>query len=97
MKQKHWTPHVDDIEPNGISDFDIDVLMALFCKIMQRMERSMARKGWYDMADFEYAQQADCVEYKLTIEKYPHAGAQQWTGLFEAPGKSMKIFGTLEP
>ncbi len=100
MKTKYWKPQIDDIEAQGVSDFDQEALMTLFCSIMQKMDRSMARKAWFDMEDFDYAHKADCIGYTLTIEKYPHAGANQWTGIFETKyasmPKSMKIFGTLE-
>jgi hypothetical protein len=96
-KKMYWKPSVDDIQNNGCDEHEVEMLCDIFERRMQEMASTLLRKGWYHLEDFSDAQTRGIAEFTLTMEKYPHADAEQWIGIFEAEGKKLRLFGMLDP
>ena len=97
MSKEFWKASIDDIENTGCTEKEVEALGDAFCYVMKSLARTLARKAEFHLEDFRASKERGLVEFMLTIEKYPHAGAEQWTGVFEAAGKTVKMFGTLTP
>ena len=96
MSKRYWKAHVDDVQNTNVDSSDEEYLLDVFCRQMKELATTLARKAWFDLADFKQSHEIGCSEYKLTMEKYTGAGAEQWEGLFEGPNCSLRVFGTLE-
>jgi len=97
-RKMFWKPAIDDVQNKGCSYLEREILLDIFEAQMKKMACTALTKGWYQLLDgFFLAKKNKIKGYSLTMERYPHAGAEQWIGVFEAEGKSMKVFGTLEP
>ncbi len=96
-KKMYWKPSVDDLKNIGCSDAETQILCDIFESRMQEMAGTLLRKGWYHLEDFSDAEKRGIAGFTLTMEKYPHAGVEQWTGVFEAEGKRLELFGMLDP
>lgn len=93
-----WKPSIDDIINKGCNPTEVEPLCDIFEELMRRMARdSLIRKGWFHLEDFEYAKRAGVEMFTVMMERYPHAGAEQWIGLFKAKGRCLRLFGILEP
>lgn len=96
-RKQFWKPSVDDIQNEGCDEDELELLCDYFEYCMREMACTKCRKGFYDMSDFETAVERELGNFKLTMEKYPHAGVEQWIGIFEAEGKKLRLFGMLDP
>jgi hypothetical protein len=96
MNKRFYQACIEDIQNNNCDEFEKEVLCDVFESMMKKTACTLARKAWFDLSDFETAKKCGVDEFTLTLEKYPHAGAEQWIGTFEAKGRTLKIIGTLE-
>lgn len=96
-RKMYWKPSIEDIQNEGCDELEVEALCDIFERCMKRTAISLARKACFNMADFEYACRAAVDDFTLTVEKSTQAGAEQWVGLFEAKGKTLRLLGTLEP
>lgn len=95
--KRFWKPSVDDIQNEGCDESELEILCDIFESRMREMACTQLRKGWYHLEDSTYAKEHELDGFTLTMEKYPHAGAEQWVGIFEAKGKKLRLFGMLDP
>jgi len=93
----YWKPSVDDIQNEGCDETEVEMLCDIFESRMREMACTSLRKGWYHLEDSDYAKKRELDRFTLTMEKYPHAGVEQWIGIFEAEGKRLRLFGMLDP
>jgi hypothetical protein len=96
-KKMFWKPSVDDIQNEGCDEEELEMLCDIFESRMREMACTSLRKGWYHLEDSAYAKEHELDGFTLTMEKYPHAGVEQWIGIFEAKGKRLRLFGMLDP
>lgn len=95
-RKEFWIPTVDDVQNEGCSDLEREVLLDIFESRMRAMACTTLDKGIYNSIDnFSLADRNGVKGFSLTMERYPHAGFEQWIGVFEAEAKRMKVFGTL--
>ena len=93
----YWKPSVDDIQNDGCDESEVEMLCDIFESRMKEMACTLLRKGEYNLADFHNAKEREIDTFTLTMEKYPHAGVEQWIGVFESEGKKLRLFGMLDP
>ena len=96
-RKQFWKPSVDDIQNDGCYPEEVEILCDYFEHCMREMACTKCRKGFYEMQDFETAIERGVEDFSLTMENYPHAGVEQWIGIFEAKGKKLRLFGMLDP
>lgn len=98
MSKQDWTPRTEDIENTGCDENEIEMLCDIFEDRMKRLAPTLVRKAWFALADFDGAAAREIDGFTLTLEKLPAtaADAQHWTGLFEAPGRRLRVQGTIE-
>ncbi len=95
-RKEFWIPTVDDVQNEGCSELEREVLLDIFESKMKEMACTALDKGVYQSIDtFFLAQKNEVKGFALTMERYPHAGFEQWIGVFEADAKRMRAFGTL--
>jgi hypothetical protein len=70
--------------------------MDIFCYATRTIASTLARKAEFDLRDFITAQQRSITGFTLVLAKTGTAEAEQWTGIFEAEGKCLKVLGMLE-
>ncbi|MDD3028848.1 MAG: hypothetical protein PHS57_01000 [Alphaproteobacteria bacterium] len=91
-----WIPTVDDVQNNGCSDLEREVLLDIFESKTKQMACTSLDVGTYRSLDNCFVAQKNNVKgFNLTMERYSNAGFEQWIGLFEAEGKKMRVFGML--
>ena len=96
-RKMFWKPSVDDIQNEGCDEQEVELLCDYFEHCMREIACTKCRKGFYDMADFTTAVERGVGEFKLTMEKHPHASVEQWIGIFENKNKKLRLFGMLNP
>lgn len=96
-RKMYWKPVVIDIENNGCDEEEVEMLCDIFEHCMKQIACTLMTRGFYELKNFSDAKKREIDGFSLTMEKYPHAGQEQWIGVFEAAGKKLKIFGGLEP
>lgn len=96
MSKKFWNAYIDDIQNTGCTENEVNALMDIFCYATRTIASTLARKAEFDLADFITAQQRGVTGFTLTLTKTDAAEAEQWTGIFEAEGKALKVLGMLE-
>lgn len=95
-RKMDWIPSVDDVQNNGCSDLEREVLLNIFEYQMKQMACTALDIGIYrSLDDFFLAQKNNIKGFGLTMERYAQAGFEQWIGVFEAEGKKMRVFGML--
>lgn len=95
-RKMDWIPTVDDVQNNGCNDLEREVLLDVFESRMKQMACTALDIGTYRSLDgCFFAQKNNVTGFSLTMERYPHAGLEQWIGMFDAEGKKMRVFGTL--
>ncbi len=93
----YWKPSVDDIQNTGCSEAEVQYLCDIFESRMREMACTLCRKGFYELKDFHEADKRGLAGFTLVMEKYPHAGVEQWIGVFEEGNKKLRLFGMLDP
>ncbi len=96
-RKQFWKPSVDDIQNDGCDENEVELLCDIFESRMKEIACTLLRKGEYSLADFHNAKEHEIDGFTLTMEKYPHAGVEQWVGIFAAKGKQLRLFGMLDP
>jgi hypothetical protein len=96
MSKKFWNVHIDDIENAGCTENEVNALIDIFCYATRTIASTLARKAEFDLADFITAQQLGVTGFTLILAKTDAAKAEQWTGIFEAEGKALRVLGMLE-
>lgn len=96
MSKKFWKVYIDDIQNAGCTENEVNALMDIFCYATRTIACTLARKAEFDLADFITAQQRCVTRFTLIIAKTNAAEVEQWTGIFEAEGKCLKVLGILE-
>lgn len=96
MSKKFWKTHVDDVVNNGCTAAEVDMLLDAFCYAMKETACTLARKAEFCLEDFYSAKKNGIGHFTLTLAKAPNTSTEQWTGVFEAEGKSLNVLGMLE-
>ena len=96
-KKVYGTPDTYDIKNKGCDPEEVEVLCDIFERLMQQQANSTLSKGTYDLKNFESAEYLEINAFSLTMERYEHPDQDEWKGLFEAKGRSLEVWGTLEP
>lgn len=95
-RKMDWIPSVDDVQNDGCSDVEREVLLNIFERQMKEMACTALDTGIYRSLDgFFLTKKYDIKGFSLTMERYSNAGFEQWIGVFEATGKKMRVFGML--
>lgn len=96
MSKKYWKACIDDIQNTGCSENEVEALLDTFCYTMKNAACTLVRKAEFHLEDFATAKQRGIAQFTLTLEKCADTDVEQWTGVFEAEGKSLKVLGMLE-
>ena len=95
MSKKFWKASIDDTQNDGCTDFETKALMDVFENVMRNIAATLVRKAEFDLSDFQLSGR-DVGHFKLTMTRTEHRQVEQWTGLFTAEGKTLKVLGMLE-
>lgn len=85
-----------DLKNKGCDPEEVEILCDIFERLMLHHATSALRKGIYAMKDFESAPHLDITDFTLTLERHEHPDGNEWKGVFEAEGRSMEIWGSVE-
>lgn len=96
MSKKFWKAYIDDIQNAGCTENEVNALMDIFCYATRTIACTLARKAEFSLADFITAQQRGVTNFTLILAKTKSTEAEQWTGIFEAEGKILKVLGMIE-
>lgn len=95
-RKMDWIPTVDDVQNDGCSDLEREVLLDIFEEEIKKMACTGLDIGIYHSVDGSLVAVTNNIKgFSLTMERYPHAGFEQWIGIFESEGRKMRVFGTL--
>ena len=95
-KQIYGTPDHYDLKNRGCTEEELDGLCEIFERLMLEQANGSFRKGIYDLKEFESAEQLKIADFTLTMERHDHPDGPEWKGVFEAKGRSMEVWGTME-
>lgn len=96
MSKKFWKAYIDDIQNTGCNESEVEALMDIFCYAMKTIACTLAHKAEFQLKDFQRSRERGISNFTLIIERFPNADIEQWTGVFEANGKKLRILGILE-
>ena len=96
MGKQFYKATIEDIQNDGCDECEKEVLCDVFEYAMKKTACTLARKAWFNLADFHRAAERGIEDFTLMIEKSSHAGAEQWKGTFEAKSRTLRVMGMLE-
>ena len=86
-----------DLKNRNCAEEELDGLCEIFERLILKQANGSLRKGVYDLKEFESAEQLKIADFTLTMERHDHPDGPEWRGVFEAEGRSMEVWGTVEP
>lgn len=96
MSKKFYKAIIDDIENQNCTETEIANLLDIFEYTMKHTACTLARKAWFELADFGTAKQRGIAQFTLIMEKQITNGQEQWVGIFTDKNKELKILGSLQ-
>jgi hypothetical protein len=96
MSKLFYKAIIHDIENKNCLDAEVENLLDTFEYAMKHTARTLARKAWFELADFGTAGQRGIAGFSLTLEKQMVGKHEQWTGVFTHKNKELKVLGGLE-
>jgi hypothetical protein len=96
MSKIFFKAMIEDVRAEKCNDAEVEALLEVFEYSVKRMARMLARKAWFELADYSNASQSGIDRFTLMLERRMINGTEQWWGNFEYGGKKLKVIGTLE-
>ncbi len=96
MSKIFYKAMIEDVRTEKCNDAELEALLEVFEYTVKHMARMLARKAWFELADYATASQSDIDRFTLMLERRMVNGKEQWWGNFEYGGKKLKVIGTLE-
>ncbi len=96
MSKKFWKAQINDVGNTGCTDQEQEALLEAFCYAMKTTACTLARRAEFCLTDFQASKKHGVGHFTLTLEKQANPRVEQWRGVFEAEGKSLKVLGMLE-
>jgi hypothetical protein len=87
---------IEDCENAKCTTAEQNQLMVVYERTVKRMPTTLARKAWFELADFSGAKEQGIDGFNLMIERTIHNGVEQWVGNFRNDQKNLKIISTLK-
>lgn len=95
MSRRYWERSIKDIENDGCSKAEENILLGIFMSSMATIATTLAHKAWYNLDDFQAAQGLE--GFALTMTRLDRKKDQDvWNGVFMADGKRLEVTGFLE-
>ncbi len=96
MSKLFYKAMIEDIQHEKCSDAEVESLLNVFSSTVKRTATTLARKAWFELADFANTKKAGIDRFTLILERRNISGQEQWWGVFEEGRKKLKIIATLE-
>ena len=96
MSKLHYKALIEDCVNDKCTTAEQDQLVAVYGYVVKRTATTLARKAWFELADFAGAKKDGIDGFNLMIEKTITCGVEQWVGIFRNGDKNIKIIATLE-
>ena len=95
MSKLFYKATIEDIQNDQCTEAEMENLLDIFESTVKRMATTLARKAWFELADYATAKQRGIDRFTLMVERREVSGQEQWYGTFENGSKKLKIIGTL--
>ena len=96
MRKLHYKALIEDCVNDKCTTAEQEQLMAVYGRTVKRVATTLARKTWFELADFAEAKENGIDGFSLMIEKTIYNGVEQWVGYFRNGDKNLKIIAILE-
>jgi len=71
---------IEDIKNTGCTDREVELLLDIYSRTVKRMATTLARKAYYELADFRFV--SEVKDFSLEIEK-ENAISDRYIGVFK--------------
>ncbi|UXN07499.1 hypothetical protein [Bartonella sp. HY761] len=96
MSKLFWKAVINDVQNTACAPYEVEALLDSFEYTMKTMATTLARKAWYDLADYGTAKQSGIDGFTLMLERIKVLDTYQWVGNFENGNKKLEVIGMLE-
>lgn len=84
---------IEDVKNAGCTDREVELLLDIYSCIVKRMATTLARKAYYELADFRFV--SEVKDFSLEIEK-ENAISDRYIGVFKDRNKTLEVIAVLE-
>ena len=84
---------IEDVKNAGCTDREVELLLDIYSRTVKRMATTLARKAYYELADFRFV--SDVKDFSLEIEK-ENAISDRYIGVFKDRYKTLEVVAVLE-
>lgn len=86
----------DCTKTDSCTHAELEAIVGIFEYAAKKISCTLARKAWFELADFAAAQERSIDHFSLLLTREQVGGKEKWNGKFEYGSKSVKIVGVLE-
>ena len=96
MSKQFYKASIEDIQNNNCSQEEADVLIDVLIPTIKQMAKTLARKSWFELADFYNSKERNIAGFTLMIERKQIADAECFFAIFENATQKLEVMATLE-
>ena len=87
---------IEDVQNEKCTSSQQETLLNMFEYAIKEIEKTLARKCFFDLKDFTTSKHYSVDNFTLMIERKITDGQEKWHGVFENGDKILRATGTLE-
>jgi hypothetical protein len=84
---------IEDVKNAGCTDREVELLLDIYSRTVKRMATTLARKAYYELADFRFV--SEVKDFSLEIEK-ENAISDRYIGVFKDGLRTLEVVAVLE-